>query len=178
MPAPLPDVPKSAGEGVPYEDINLLTAAVAELQAGGGAWQQVRYAGGNITITATTNSNLPSVSAITVAAVTGDILEVAVNGLWGAEAPNAFLDVATMVSGSPVNYISGGALQGVAGWVGPSSGFAMPTGTMIYTVQAGDISGGNVVLQLRAWGSSSGKTLFAAPASNYAFTWMARNTGQ
>lgn len=66
--------------------------------------------------------------------------------------PFAF-DVATIVSGSPVNYFgtSGGASDnGVPGWYALGDGFKAVSGTAQYVVQSGDLdSSGNLTLRLR-----------------------------
>lgn len=95
--------------------------------------------------------------SLTVAAVAGDILGIGVNGEWGGENHYGELTAATIVSSSPVNYIDTGTgtpgTSGVMGWtdigdsVAPGAGQNI-TGEWLYTIQAGDISGGNVTVRL------------------------------
>lgn len=98
---------------------------------------------------------------LTIAAETGDTIAVAVSALVGNEGYQVGIDAATIVSASPVNYVSGGATWGVGAWSGISSIWSMPGGTVYYTVQAGDISSSNVVLRLRYKTSGGSKTLYA-----------------
>ena len=72
-------------------------------------------------------------------------------GLCGAEAVTIGFDYATMVSGSPVNYVSGQTPTGTSFGFAYISNLAtnlMLTAELPYTVVAGDISGGQVTLRL------------------------------
>ena len=116
----------------------------------------------------------------TLAAATGDILEITLTSRYGAEAVNAFIDAATIVSSAAVNYVSGGAGNsgdfGVAGWVGLSGVSNTLGGSVFYTVQAGDISGGNVTVRLMyRTGSAAVKTLRAGTAQNDALFYGVKN---
>lgn len=88
---------------------------------------------------------------LTIAAATSDVLQISLLSRYDNAAVNAFIDVATIVSAAPVNYVSGGTGLstefGIAGWVGLSGTQQSFGGPVFYTVQAGDISGGNVVLE-------------------------------
>ena len=93
------------------------------------------------------------------------------------------LDAATIVSGSPVNYVSMGAggasHQGVTGWRGGNdTSVNLESGTLVfYTVVSGDISAGTVTLRLRyRTTTAANKTLFAQ--SNVNFQWGVVNFGQ
>ena len=132
-----------------------------------------RNTGGNYTLN--NNSTFAVIDATnltaTVAAATSDVLMITMLGRYGGEAVNAFIDVATIVSGSPVNYISGGTGAstdfGVEGWLGLSGVAQAFGGAAFYTVQAGDISGGNVTLRpYYRTGSAAGKTLNVTSANN------------
>ncbi len=116
------------------------------------------------TLNSTTEADIDTGTDLTIAAATSDKLQISLTSRFGAEAVNAFLDVATIVSAAPVNYVSGGAGDsddfGVGGWLGLSGVGQAFGGTVFYTVQSGDISGGNVVLRLRyRTSAASNKTL-------------------
>jgi hypothetical protein len=111
------------------------------------------YTGGAITLNSTTWADVSGPADLVVAAEAGDVLAVSLSALLGAEAVNGCLDMATIVSSSPVNYVSGndgGASSlGVQAWLGPASASGNAAGTVFYTVASGDIDGGNVTLRLR-----------------------------
>jgi hypothetical protein len=111
------------------------------------------YTGGAITLNSTTWADVSGPADLVVAAEAGDVLAVSLSALLGAEAVNGCLDMATIVSSSPVNYVSGndgGASSlGVQAWLGPASASGNAAGTVFYTVASGDIAGGNVTLRLR-----------------------------
>jgi hypothetical protein len=133
----------------------------------------------DITLNSTSWANVDTGIDIVVPAQAGDVLLVALSALFGTENVVGFLDVATIVSGSPVNYISGGAggasHQGVTSWRGhDSTVYKGAGGTIQYVVQSGDISGGNVTLRLRyRTASAANKTLYAS--SNIPLHWSVVN---
>lgn len=133
--------------------------------------RQVRTAG-NLSINSGGSwANLPSLSTIVMTAATGDLIEVGMNGLWDTQNVEVGLDVVTWVGGAPVNYLSGGgggaSDQGVAGWRSAyvTSNIQPFGGSVIYVLQAGDISAGQVTLQVRYRSfTSTLKTLYATTA--------------
>lgn len=145
-----------------------------------------RYTGGNITLNSASWADVPGPADLVIDAFDGDLIVVTLSGLWGAETVEAYLDFATRVSGSPVNYVSGGAAgasnRGVVGWqaiLGPSGGGmnGASIGSIDYIVQSGDISSGTVTLRLRyRTSSASNKTLFAT--SDIPFHLQVKNLGQ
>ena len=142
-----------------------------------------RYTAGNITLNNTSWTDVPGPADLVVDASNGDLLDVGLSCLWGAETPEVYLDFATRVSGAPVNYISGGAggasNRGVVGWqsAGAAAENHFSQGSIPYVVQAGDISGGTVTLRLRFRGSAgSNKTLFAT--SDIPLHLFVKNLGQ
>lgn len=124
---------------------------------------------GNLTLNSTTWANLPTIGTtwdITLAAETGDTVQVGLSALWGSEAVFGFLDVSTIVSAVAVNALSGaGGVggEGMAGWRGAAS-TAFPIGASpMYTLLVGDISSGTVTLRLRyRTFTAAAKTLYAA----------------
>lgn len=95
----------------------------------------------------------------TIAAAAGDVIELALHGYWGSAANYAHLDIATIVSSAPVNYVSGHAgnnsSAGILGAAALSGAERMFSAMVSYVVQAGDISGGNVTFRLRARSTGS-----------------------
>jgi len=125
---------------------------------------------GSLTLNSTSWANVPSVSQLTLTGVAvGDIIEVGLSAVWDVQAVEAVLDVATWVSSAAVNAISGagGASgQGIVAWRSAyvTTNIGVVGGGYLYTLVSGDISGGNVVLQLRY------RTLTAANKTLYAST--------
>lgn len=121
---------------------------------------------GDLTLNSTTWANVDTGMDITLPAATGDLIEASVSALAGAQAVSIYMDVATIVAGSPVNYFasSGGGSDTPAPWVGFASATTVISGTVMYTVQAGDISGGNVVLRLRYRESSATNKIISGVA--------------
>lgn len=83
-----------------------------------------------------------------LAAAVGDVLEGAINTAWSAQTNEGYLDFATSVAGVITNQFSGtgAAGSGPYGWLGAnvSTGNSPASGTVRYTVQAGDIVAGRV----------------------------------
>jgi hypothetical protein len=133
---------------------------------------KARYTGGSIT-TATSMTNYAAITAtgldMVVAAATGDILLVGLS-LYQTNSNTSELrfDVATVVSATLTNFISGGDgtianSGGIAGMISTASeGTRSHAATVAYAVQAGDISGGNVTLRpVYGTGATSTKTILA-----------------
>lgn len=82
----------------------------------------------------------------------GDYVTYSPNFYVGSAANALAFDVATIVSGSPVNYFgtAGGASDdGVMAWYCPSNANVPVSGEAFYVVQSGDISSGSLTLRLR-----------------------------
>lgn len=107
---------------------------------------------GNLTLNNTSWTDVDTGTDLVVPAQVGDILLVSFSADWGNEAVQVGLDAATIVAGSPVNYVgtAGGASDiGVMAWGGANGDTSPAGGSVQYVVQSGDISGGNVTLRLR-----------------------------
>lgn len=109
---------------------------------------------GDFAVSDTSWADVDSSIDLTVAAAAGDRLLIGLNARWidGGADEYGFLDAVTMVSGSPVNYVSGAGSsgEGVPSWaITNSDGKSSIGGSVMYEVQAGDISGGEVTLRLR-----------------------------
>jgi hypothetical protein len=150
---------------------------------------QNRYArfkrtAGDLTLNGTSWADLPTIGTtgdLTLNATAGDVVEVSISALWGAESPDGFLDFVTIVAGSPVNAFGidgtpNNSSSGIVAWRGIGSRYDMPSGSFYRTLVSGDISGGTVTLRLRCkTGSASNRTLFAS--TNITLEYWARNLG-
>lgn len=111
---------------------------------------------------------------LTLAAVIGDRLGLIIECLVGDTVTNCIFDAATRVAAADVNYWSsgtnvslfnGGRPQWYVAGV-PSAGglFLGPRGEVRYTVQAADISGGNVTVRTYGAGEGNTKLVLASAA--------------
>lgn len=137
---------------------------------------------GDITITSTTFVAVNTGLDLTLAAATGDILEIGITALITSTASSValFFDVATVVAGTVTNFFSTGtgtaAADGIAGLFSPGaiSTNYNSTGSFQYAAKAGDISGGNVTLRVMAKVDNvTGRTIFADTSD--IFHWHAKN---
>lgn len=119
--------------------------------------------------------------AFPIAAVSGDNVEININGLINQTA-TAFFDLAVIVGGSIVRYASTGTSSPTAASEGdpsiyPINGASLRPldGFMSLAVAPGDLSGGNVTFALAYKGDAAGK-VFAS--TNYPLRWRARNDHQ
>lgn len=146
-----------------------------------------RRTAGNVTVNSNAAwANIDTAIDLVLPAVVGDLIEVSVSGIWGAESANVgFLDVVSIVGGNPVNsWGVGGAVvtnpqtvQGVQAWRGEQGVYCGFGGAVSKRVVAGDISGGNVTLRLRAATSAASNKTFYAGTVN-PFCWHAKNLRQ
>jgi len=139
-----------------------------------------RLTSGDVTITATTNvfaSNVTGLGDITLACATGDYIEAGLSAIAPNTTANSMkFDVCTVVSAAAVNFFSNGtgtgSTNGVSGWYCTLSVISKAMGSILYVAQAGDISGGNIVLRLTCF--VSGSRVLGATA-NQPLTFWARN---
>lgn len=120
----------------------------------------------SLTLNSATWANVDTALDLVLTAATGDIVRAGLSGLHANDAAvNQYLDVATIVSAAPVNYIGGdggASSRGVVAWEGESSTATPIGGTVEKALVSGDISGGTVTLRLRyRQSSASARTLFA-----------------
>lgn len=129
--------------------------------------------------THTTYQDVDTGIDLVVAAVAGDKLEIGASLRWNNESTVKLLDVATIVSGSPVNYCSGlGASgNGVIAWIGENAVAGSAGGSIIYTVVSGDISGGTVTLRPRLRANTNTAITLRANATT-PFHWHVKNLKQ
>lgn len=144
---------------------------------------KARRTAGNLTLNSTTWADVDTGIDLTIAAVAGDELEIGLSmGVRPSGAGISLaLDVATIVSAAPVNYFAtaGGATEvGAGAWYREAptvNDASVPGGPRSYTVQAGDISGGNVVLRLRYKVNSGSWTGYAT--ANLPLDFWVKNLG-
>lgn len=111
---------------------------------------------------------------VVIAAAAGDVLEVGISQKSSStNGAYQFLDAATVVSGAPVTYLSSDTgtpnTAGISAWsTSDVSSSRLVTGSVLYTVKSGDISGGQV--RLRLYGRATiARTLH--PSSSPAHFW-------
>lgn len=106
---------------------------------------------GSYTLNSTSYADIDTGLDLTLTAASGDIVEVTLNGVYGSESVNGFIDVATVVAGSPVNYFGAATTgDGILGWAKFAGAVTFPFGSsMSRTLVAGDVSAGTVKLRLR-----------------------------
>lgn len=139
---------------------------------------------GDVTISATTNvvgSSVTGLGDITLAAVAGDFIECGLSAIANNTTANSMkFDVCTVVAAAAVNFFSNGtgtgATNGVMAWYLNTGIIGKSGGSIIYAAQAGDLSGGNVVLRLTCFVSAGTRVLGAQAALPLIF--WARNLGQ
>lgn len=135
---------------------------------------------GNITINGTSWANVDTGLDLVIAAVATDWLAVSISGRLAAGAANThtYFDIATIVSAAPVNYFGAGGVsdEGLNGLRVQDAQDSPLTGTFLYQVQAGDVSGGNVTLRLRTAQGVAGNRVFVAGSPN-PFKWWVANLG-
>jgi hypothetical protein len=160
------------------------------VSSGAAAWASGRviiaddfenYTGGNRTLNSTSFADVGGVKDLAVAATAGDLLGIYVSATFGNESVAVGLDMTSIVSAAPVNYISGNGSGGfgIGGWRGPSGIQHAVGGMVFYTVVSGDISSGNVTLRLRYLTSSAtNKTIFAGGGGNLSIHQGVVNYGQ
>lgn len=132
----------------------------------------------NVTVNGTSYANLDTGLDIVLTAAAGDVIEVSATGRWATENVQVYMDVATIVSAAPVNYLSGSGStgEGVQSWQGYGNVNTNISGACMYTLQAGDISGGTVTLRLRVRTGTAANKTFVSGATNV-FKWSAKNFG-
>lgn len=145
---------------------------------------KVIYTGGDIT-TATSGTDKQAFHAsgldVTIAAATGDVLEWSASfGLSGNNTGELRVDAATVVSSTLTNFFSGGTITAgsIMGlYLQPSVSVVINAScSIMYTVQAGDISAGNVTIRPVYIAAANAKTLKAQ--ANYPAYCAVKNLGQ
>lgn len=123
----------------------------------------------------TTSAEISSALRLTIAATTGDVLQISMNGIAKCgSGGEAAITSHTFVSGAITNACSPGTRPLGHGYVGTVA--AGVTGTILYVVQAGDIVSGNVTITPTYQNSgTTGGQLYAD--SVYGFQYTVVNLG-
>lgn len=122
-----------------------------------GPYDIERRTAGDLTISSTSaGAAFPTIGNNIVAAASGDLLLIGLSCIWNSGGTSVGrCDAATMVSASPVNFVSSlsgtPATVGLPQWRAPVSTEVRLGASIVYVVQSGDISGGNVELRLCGW---------------------------
>ncbi len=144
---------------------------------------QTSRTAGDVTMnsTAAFTADVDTAMDLTVAAVTGDKVELQFHGSVGAEAVFVAFDFVTRVAAADVNFASSGNgtpyTYGIPGSRAEQGDNLSVNASTLYTVQAGDISGGNVTFRLRyKTGTAADRTLYASAGTHARAS--AKNFGQ
>lgn len=124
-------------------------------RSGGPLSDVETYTGGDIALTSTSMVAVTGPGDLSVAAAAGDVLLIDLSARTGnTTASSIGLDIATMVSGSAVTYMSSRTgtpvTTGRPAWFIEASQNGNAGGSCTYLVQSGDISSGTVTLRLHA----------------------------
>lgn len=148
-------------------------------------FKSARRTAGDISLNSTSWVNVDTGLDLTLAAAIGDVIEVGINGMANAEATSLYLDVVTLVAGSPAGSFGATAAApgasppnyGVPAWSGANGVLSWLGAPVHKTIVAGDLASGYVTLRLRgATGGGVAKTL-RADGTNWSFEFWARNIG-
>ena len=119
---------------------------------------------------------------VTIGAIAGDVIGVQLNFMWsGTNTVYGIATAATIVGGSPVNYIDTGTgtpgANGADGWsINAVTDQSGPVGgEFLYTLQAGDISSSTVTVRPYAAGNTTGRTWFCR--TGYPVQFSVKNYG-
>ena len=162
-----------------------LSLSAGSLTATGGSGGLVhsaatRVTSGDITLNNTTLSAVTGPIDVTSVGVTaGDIIMVGMTSRPGnTTAQSVAFDFATIVSASPVNYVSvaSGTPNNIpVPWFCGSGEQSSVSGSVPYVAQSGDISGGDIVFRL--YFRTSGSRVWGASTTHPLLIW-ATNLGQ
>ena len=153
----------ASGSGSVVADSNLLTSGDKSLNTIG--WQ-----------------NFDTTIDITLAAATGNWVEVGLGAFTAAAVNTLAWDVVTVVGGSPVSSVAGAVAiasrpsNGNPGWYCPPSASTTAmnrtvSGSIMYQLGAGDVSGGNVVLRVQVNPNSTTARSVSANANTPFIFW-------
>lgn len=125
----------------------------ADANSGGGGGivdfaSVIRPVGSDVVISSTTYSVIHASLDLTINASVGDIIFINFAALWGNQAPQSGIDVATRVGGIDINFVAIADPWGWEGWRGLPISTLIPFGSIIsYTVVLSDISAGTVTFR-------------------------------
>jgi hypothetical protein len=130
--------------------------------------------GGNYT-PGTTWGNVDTTTDQTIEAAVGEVIVLHPSFMWGAQADAGFIHAVTIVSSAVVNYVcsqgeptttTGDGTPAWFGFGGQNTVCGIP---VRYTVQAGDISNGQVTFRLRARTGAGNRIIQASATDPFQF---------
>jgi hypothetical protein len=146
------------------------------------AHKHFTYAVGNITLNSTAWADLPTIGTTwdaVLAAQAGDTIEGHLTAVVSNQAVASYFDIAVVVAGSVVSYLSnntGVSHQGMPGMIGEASAFRYQFGGAVRTLVAGDIVAGTVTLRPRyRTSSATNRTLLGS--ADTPFSMWVKNLG-
>jgi hypothetical protein len=176
------------GPPIPVTDVTGLQAVLDDLQdqidaidgGGGGGGTPVAVVSGYVTTgnVSTVNTSgsvvvLPGGPTFSIAAAAGDRIRFDWTGLT-QKVSATFWDVAVLVGGSAVRYAATGTgtpgVEGDPGYYPDSASFPGHPGPFAFTVEAGDISGGNVTIGFVLKSDNTAGLLFASTSFPLRYT--------
>lgn len=100
---------------------------------------------------------------LTLPAAVGDKVEISLTASWGSSSTvNGRLRPVSIVSGSVVNVLAGSTNYGVAAWSNPLGvQYSGASGTVMYAVQSGDLSSGQITVRLEVRADGTGQSIRA-----------------
>lgn len=134
---------------------------------------------GDLTFNGTSYVDVDNNLDLAIKAAIGDVLELGLSTYWNNGATGAFIDAVTIVSGSPVNYMSGNGStgEGVMSWQSYNNREANAYGGTHYTVVSGDRVSGLVTVRLRARTETANNKVLAASSTRRLRFWV-KNIGK
>lgn len=162
--------------GTNTEVLTVDTAQAEDLDykpGGGGSGTSVKISGGtpNTSGNITPATGLPYTqidSDVTMAVAVGDVIGITIEALINDSGSNVILDVATRIGIANVNFVSSGTNTPLFNGARPpwfvapggAGEFPFVGGEVLYRVQAGDISGGNVTFRPYAACEGTARAVF------------------
>lgn len=164
-----------SGGNVTFRFYQKRTAGTAPIDASSTSpailWAAVcDYAPSSSSLTGTLSSTswTALTGSVTITAAAGDVIEVTPEAIVNPPASGfsiVQLDAATMVSASPVNWLStgnGSHTGGVGGWRCQLSDYEPATSSVLYVVQSGDVSSGQVTVKIYGTCNTGSRALDSA----------------
>lgn len=144
-------------------------------------YARAKRTSGNLSESTSSWVNVDTGLDLTIQADVGDVIMVAVSGVWQAGGVDKYMDVITVVSGMIVNSFSlDGAPTatgtGISGWVGEATNLTPFGSSFFRALDINDVFNNSVTLRLRRRGPTTATTTLFAN-SNTPFEWWARNLG-
>lgn len=171
-------VPTNAAGGVLAGNYPNPTLAVDRVKVGRTYTKKARTAG-DLTLNSAGWADVSNADFdATIAAVSGDVIEVIASGEASTEAVLTVFNIQVTASSNWFSAASGATGSGIMAWRCDGGSVMKLAGSYFYTVVSGDISGGNIVCRFRYQqpGGAGNRTLFASTDNRVELIY--RNIGQ